>query len=104
MNPSFLRALKNPRFARLYAAQTISQIGDALTWVGLALIAAQLAGTQQAPGVLATALTLRVLAFVLLSPLAGVVADRVNRRSVLAGCDFSRMLVLTAMFFVTATW
>lgn len=104
MNPSFLRALKNPRFARLYAAQTISQIGDALTWVGLALIAVQLAGPQQAPGVLATALTLRVLAFVLLSPLAGVVADRVNRRSVLAGCDFGRMLVLTAMFFVTATW
>lgn len=97
-------ALGNPRFARLYAAQTISQIGDALTWVGLALLAAQLAGPKEAPAVLAVALTLRVTAFVLLSPLAGVLADRVNRRTVLVICDFGRMLALGAMFFVTQVW
>ena len=99
-----LSALRNANFARLYAAQTVSQIGDALTWVGLALIAAQLAGPQQAPAVLAVALTLRVTAFVLLSPLAGVLADRVNRRTVLALCDFGRMLVLALMFLVTQVW
>ena len=97
-------ALRNRRYARLYAAQTISQIGDALTWVGLAILAAQLAGPAQAPAVLAAALTLRVTAFVLLSPLAGVLADRVNRRTVLATCDFGRMLILGAMFFVTEIW
>lgn len=97
-------ALRNPRYARLYAAQTISQIGDALTWVGLALLAVQLAGPAQAPAVLAAALTLRVTAFVLLSPLAGVLADRVNRRTVLATCDFGRMLVLGGMLFVTQIW
>lgn len=99
-----LGALRNPRFARLYTAQTISQIGDALTWVGLALLAAQLAGPTEAPAVLAVALTLRVTAFVLLSPLAGVLADRVNRRTVLVICDCGRMLVLGAMFFVTQVW
>ena len=97
-------ALRNRRYARLYAAQTISQIGDALTWVGLALLAAQLAGPAQAPAILAVALTIRVTAFVLLSPLAGVLADRVNRRTVLASCDFGRMLILGAMFFVTEIW
>ncbi|GBF04463.1 nickel resistance protein [Deinococcus aerius] len=83
-------ALRNPLFARLYFAQTVSQIGDALTWVGLALLAAQLAGPAQAPAVLAVALTLRVTAFVLFSPLAGVIADRVNRRTLLAMCHFGR--------------
>ena len=97
-------SLRNPRFARLYAAQTISQIGDALTWVGLALLAAQLAGPAQAPAVLAVALTLRVTAFVLLSPLAGVLADRVNRRTVLAACHFGRMVVIGLMVFVTQVW
>lgn len=104
MNPSVFGALQNTRFARLYAAQTISQIGDALTWVGLALLAAQLAGPKQAPAVLAVALTLRVTAFVLLSPLAGVLADRVNRRFVLVICDFGRVAVLGAMFFVAQVW
>lgn len=97
-------ALRNPRYARLYAAQTVSQIGDALTWVGVALLAAQLVGPTQAPAVLAVALTLRVTAFVLLSPLAGVLADRVNRRTVLAVCDFGRLLVMLGLFAVTEVW
>lgn len=97
-------ALSNPLFARLYLAQTVSQIGDALTWVGLALLAAQLAGPAQAPAILAVALTLRVTAFVLLSPLAGVIADRVNRRTLLAVCHFGRMVVIGLMFFVSAVW
>ena len=33
------QALKNPTFARLYTAQAISLLGDALTWLGLALLA-----------------------------------------------------------------
>ena len=104
-------ALRNPRFARLYAAQTVSQIGDALTWVGLALLAYQLTGGKDAAPVLGDAapvlgfaLTLRVAAFVLFSPLAGVVADRVNRKWLLVGCDFGRMLVIGFMPFVHATW
>ncbi|MEF2278247.1 MFS transporter [Deinococcus sp. YIM 134068] len=97
-------ALRNPLFARLYAAQTVSQIGDALTWVGLALLAVQLAGPAQAPAILAVALTLRVTAFVLLSPLAGVLADRMNRRTMLAACHFGRMVVIGLMVFAAAVW
>ena len=96
-------ALKNPRFARLYTAQAISQIGDALTWVGLALLAYQLAKGNAAV-VLGTALTLRVLAFVIFSPLAGVVADRINRKWLLITCDFGRVLVIACLPFVHAVW
>ncbi|MDM7326329.1 MAG: hypothetical protein P3X23_004320 [Thermosynechococcus sp. Uc] len=39
-----LRCLGNRAFARLYAAQTINLIGDAFTWLGLGLLAFELAG------------------------------------------------------------
>ncbi len=97
-------ALHNPRYARLYAAQTVSQVGDALTWVGLALLAYRLTGGNDAAPVLGFALTLRVAAFVLFSPLAGVVADRVNRKWLLVGCDLGRALVIGLMPFVSAPW
>ena len=96
-------ALNNTRFARLYAAQTVSQIGDALTWVGLALLAYELAGTNAAV-VLGAALTLRVTAFVLLSPLAGVLADRLERKFILVSTHFGRALIIGLMPFVTEVW
>lgn len=96
-------ALRNGRFARLYAAQTVSQIGDALTWVAVALLAFELA-RENAAVVLGTALTLRVMAFVLLSPLAGVLADRLERRTILAGTHFGRAVVIGMMPLVTEVW
>ena len=42
------QSLRNPVFARLYAAQTASLLGDALTWVGLALLAFELGGSHSA--------------------------------------------------------
>jgi MFS transporter, NRE family, putaive nickel resistance protein len=96
-------ALRNARFARLYAAQTVSQIGDALTWVAVALLAFELA-RENAAVVLGTALTLRVMAFVLLSPLAGVLADRLERRTILAGTHFGRAVVIGMMPLVTEVW
>ena len=96
-------ALRNGRFARLYAAQTVSQIGDALTWVALALLAYDLAGTNAAV-VLGAALTIRVTAFVLLSPLAGVLADRLERKTILLSTHFGRAVVIGLMPLVTNVW
>lgn len=96
-------ALRNGRFARLYIAQTISQLGDAFTWVGLALLAFELAGAG-ASLVLGVALTLRVSAFVLLAPLAGVLADRLDRRTTLALTHFGRALVISLMPLVAQVW
>lgn len=95
--------LRHPRFARLYAAQTVSQVGDALTWVALALLAYELAGPDAAV-VLAVALTLRVGAYVLLSPWAGVLADRTERRTLLAATHLGRAAVIAWMPLVTEVW
>ncbi|NVO31873.1 MFS transporter [Hymenobacter lapidiphilus] len=96
-------SLRNPVFARLYAAQTASLLGDALTWVGLALLAFELGGAESA-GILAFALTLRVTAFVVLSPLAGLLADRLNRKFILVTADVTCMGVISLLPFVTEVW
>jgi NRE family putative nickel resistance protein-like MFS transporter len=100
---TFFLALRNPVFARLYTAQTTSLLGDALTWVGLALLAFELAG-KNAAVVLSVALTLRVTAFVLLSPLAGAIADRLDRKKIMVVTHIFRMLIVGMLPFVTQIW
>ncbi|HIK14359.1 MAG TPA: MFS transporter [Leptolyngbyaceae cyanobacterium M33_DOE_097] len=97
------RSLRNPVFARLYAAQTTNLLGDALTWLGLALLAFELAGKDSAV-VLSVALTLRVTAFVILSPFAGVLADRLDRKTILVTTHLARMGIVSLLPFVNAIW
>jgi MFS transporter, NRE family, putaive nickel resistance protein len=101
--PSSLRCLNNSTFARLYTAQTISLFGDALTWLGLALLAFEIAGKDSAV-VLSVALTLRVTAFVILAPIAGAIADRLDRKLILVITHMARMVIVGAMPFVNAVW
>lgn len=92
-------ALRNKTFAKLYLAQTISLLGDAFSWVGLALLAYQI-DKEHSATILATALTLRVLAFILFSPFAGVVADKVARKKILYVTHFIRMALICCLPFV----
>ncbi len=112
MNPSgFLRglvhglgttagALRNPAFARLYAAQLTHLLGDALVWIAIAVLAYDFAGPRAA-AVLGIALTLRVAAFVVLSPIAGVAADRFSRKTILVAALVARMAVLASLAAAT---
>lgn len=96
-------ALQNKTFAKLYLAQTISLLGDAFSWVGLALLAYQLEKEHSAT-ILATALTLRVAAFIIFSPFAGVVADKIARKKILYVTHFIRMAIICCLPFVNAEW
>ena len=91
----------NRNFLRLFAAQVISLVGSGITSVALAAFAYELTGSN-ATVVVGTALTLRILAFVLLSPLAGVLADRVDRKRMLVIADLLRMALLGAFPFITS--
>lgn len=84
------QALKNRIFATLYFAESISLLGDAFTWIGLALLSYQF-GREKSAIILATALTFRVTAFIIFSPFAGVLADRVSRKTILYTTHFIRM-------------
>ncbi|MBO0354891.1 MFS transporter [Muricauda ruestringensis] len=97
------QALRNKVFTKLYVAQTISLLGDAITWVGLALLAYQF-GEERAAAILATALTLRVTAFIIFSPFAGVLADRIARKKILYVTHFIRMALVGVLPFINAEW
>jgi MFS transporter, NRE family, putaive nickel resistance protein len=100
---AIFNSLRQKDFAKLYAAQTISLLGDAFTWVGIALLAFEFGGDNSS-AILSTALTLRVTAFIVFAPYAGVLADKVNRRKILLVADFSRMALVGLLAFVTAQW
>ena len=91
---------QNRAFVTLYAAQTVNLLGDALTWVGLALLSYDLKGGAGGSALLATALTLRVTAFVLVSPWAGLLADRVSRKKILLMTHVMRMGLMSLLPFV----
>src|SRR5215207_10935656 len=97
------KSLRQKEFAKLYAAQTISLLGDAFTWVGIALLAFQFGGENSAV-ILSTALTLRVTAFIIFGPYAGVLADRIDRKKIMYTTHFVRMGIVACLPFVTETW
>jgi len=96
-------ALKNKLFARLYFAQTISLLGDAFTWVGIALLSFEFGGTHSAK-ILSTALILRVAAFIIFGTYAGVLADRFDRKKIMIITHFGRMLIVGSFPFVHEVW
>ena len=98
-----LQSLRNHTFARLYAAQTISLLGDALTWLGLALLAVELAG-DRAPAILATSLTLRIVAFIICAPIVGLIIDKFDRKLILVGTHLVRMVLVGLLPFVGEVW
>lgn len=88
----------------LFGAQIISLLGSGVTTVGLALFAYQLTGGSSATAVIGNALMLRILAFLLFSQPAGVIADRVSRKKILIAADLARFGLLALFPFITAVW
>ncbi len=73
-----------PAFRDLWVGQAISQLGDALYYLVFLFMVEKLTGDPRMVGVAGVA---QSLPFLLLSPYAGVVADRLDRRTILLLCD-----------------
>ncbi len=81
---------RNPDFARLYFAALISFAGDWFTWVALQGLILEETGSPALAGLmLATAM----LPFALVAPIAGVIADRVDRKKLMIVADVLRAFV-----------
>ncbi len=87
----------------LFAAQVVSLFGTGLTTVALGLLAYQLAGAD-AGAVLGTALTIKMVTYVTIAPIAAAYADRVPRRLMLVGLDLIRAAVAVALPFIDQAW
>src|ERR687885_1713716 len=88
--------LRNVRFLRLWIGQGISFVGDAISMIALVVLVVQITGSASAVGGARVARLLPTLA----SPLAGVLADRLNRRIVLVASDILRAVLVLGLVFV----
>ncbi len=79
----------NPVFTRLWISQILSMAGDWLSYVALLALLLELTGSGMSVSVLLLCTTLPSL---LVAPLAGVVADRWDRRRILIASDLVRMV------------
>lgn len=95
---------RNRDFLLLFSAQIISLAGSGVTTIALSLFAYQIVGGPSAAAVIGYALMLRILAFLLFSQLAGVMADRVNRKAMLIIADMIRFALLALFPFITEVW
>src|SRR5215213_7219034 len=95
---------RNRDFILLFSAQIISLLGSGVTSVGLALYAYRLTEGFSATAVIGNALALRILAFLLFSQPAGVIADRVSRKRILIFADLMRCGLLALFPFIAAVW
>ena len=95
---------RNRNYLLLFSAQIISLLGSGVTTVGLALFAYQLTGGASATAVIGNALFLRILAFLIFSQPAGVLADRFSRQKILITADVLRFALLALFPFITEIW
>jgi dTMP kinase len=93
-----VRLFGSPAFFRLWVVQVISAAGD---WIGfLALITlAQRIGTAEGLAV-GSVLSARIIPGLFLGSVAGVVADRFDRRKLMIICNLGRAVVMCALPFV----
>ncbi|TGB09551.1 MFS transporter [Streptomyces sp. MZ04] len=90
-------------YRRLFSAQVIALFGTGLTTVALGLLAYDLAGPH-AGLVLGTALTIKMVMYVVIAPLAAAYVDRVPRRTLLLLLDLVRGSVVLALPLISEVW
>lgn len=98
-----LSVLRNGSYAKLFSAQVIALLGTGLLTVALGLLAFDIAGGN-AGIVLGTALTIKMVAYVAVSPVVAAVTAHVPRKAVLITADLVRAAVAIGLPFVTDAW
>jgi len=93
----------NRNYVRLFSAQVASLIGTGVSSVCLALLAYDLAGAG-ASLVLSTVFAIKMLVYIICSPIFGVIASRLPTRHTLITLDLIRALMFAYMPFVTQLW
>jgi predicted MFS family arabinose efflux permease len=90
-------------YRRLFAAYALALIGTGVGVVGLALLAYEIEG-EDAGGVIATALSIKVFCYVVIAPVAVVIVGGLPRTPLLVGLDLVRAAAILSLPFVTTLW
>jgi MFS family permease len=92
--------LRIPDYRRLWAAQAVSDVGDALTNLTLLIVVTTLTGSTAALAAMAIALAVPAI---VVGPLAGVFVDRWDRRRVMLAADLVRAGLVLGFVLVAST-
>lgn len=98
-----LELMRHSTFAGLYAAQVVALCGTGMLTVALGLLAYSLAD-ERAGVVLGVALTIKMVAYVVICPLATALVSRVPVKAVLVAADIVRAAAALCLPFVTEIW
>lgn len=98
-----LTVLRHPAYARLFSAQIIALLGTGLLTVALGLLAFDIAGGE-AGMVMGVAMTIKMVAYVAISPVVVALVARLPRKHVLIAADLSRAVVAMCLPFVSEAW
>src|SRR3954447_7889363 len=98
--------LELPTFRRMWIALSVASMGDWLGLLALTAYAQSLAGGSYTQANLAVAVVflLRLAPAVLLGPLAGVVADRLDRRWTMVTANVVRFVIIATIPLVGELW
>lgn len=91
------QALRNRNVTILFSAQVVSIMGDMVLFIALPFWVYKLTGSALATGIMMGALTLPQL---LVSPFAGVIVDRVDRKRLMIISDLLRAALMLCYFLV----
>ncbi|MEP6985880.1 MAG: MFS transporter [Chloroflexota bacterium] len=90
---------RNPAYARLWAAQAVSLLGD---WFDTIALLALVARFSNGSGVAVSALLVaRFLPPLIVGPFAGVLVDRLNRKLLMIISDSARVLIVLGFLLVS---
>jgi len=93
--------LRNGELRAFWFSDWVSDTGSFVTFIALAVYVNQLTGSPAAVGL---ALGLRSVPWFTIGPFAGVLADRVDRRSVMIASNLIRAGLVAILPFVTEVW
>jgi MFS family permease len=97
----FRDVLAIPAFRRLWLAQLGSQLGEAIALVAMPLLVYDLTGSVE---LLSLIFILQLLPRVVLAPIAGMLADRLDRRRIILGADLARAGLVALLLFTDHAW
>ena len=92
---------RNGNWIRLWSGQTVSQLGDAIADIAFPLLVYEI---TKSPVGLGLGFVVELIPLIVIGPLAGVLADRWNRRTLLLVADFVRIGCALGMFLSTSIW
>ncbi len=97
----FQRLLAEPNLRRLWITQLFTSAGEALAQIAMPLLVYELTASAQMVGFMSLVL---ILPRVLLAPITGLLADRLDRRRLIIWANVARMAVVALVPFATSIW